>query len=262
MPKKSYKKIRKKMIKNYDKNNDGIISIDEYLAKEISKGPKEKKGKINYHYQNLSNVFEYFSLMSLKKIKLFKVMCIPKFDLKYKYNNMRATAIFDTTNGDYYFPDKMKTAIKKCAKKNNVRIVYFTLSLIVDDGDLMHANIVLIDLKKKTIERFEPHGCASIYKPSYVNTFFKKYVLKMFKMKQYIPPSKISSKVGIQKIADAYDGMCVTISMMYLQMRIMNLNLPPKKIVEHFTKMNKKKLIKIILKYAKYIENVLKNNDS
>ena len=34
----------------YDKNNDGIVSLEEYLAEEISLGPKAKPSRINYNY--------------------------------------------------------------------------------------------------------------------------------------------------------------------------------------------------------------------
>lgn len=255
-----YRKIRNKLVKKYDKNKDGLISIDEYLANEISRGPKAKQGDIGYHYQHLDNIYQYFTIISLKKIKTFKVMCIPKFKVRYNKFQDRTTAVFDVTNGKYYFPKSMRSAVNKC-KKEGIRLIYFTLSLKIDKTWFMHANMVILDLKNNTIERFEPHGCANFYKNKVVDDFFKKHVLKFLGFKKYISPVNVSGKVGIQRKSDAYGGMCVTISMMYLQMRIMNLDVKQKKLVKYFLKMSKKNLKSVILKFARYVEKTLKSHN-
>ena len=54
--------------------------------------------------------------------------------------------------------------------------------------------------------------------------------------------------------------MCVTISSLYLHMRILNLDTEQNKIINYFIAMSKTKLKKLILKYAKYIEETLKKN--
>ena len=77
---------------------------------------------------------------------------------------------------------------------------------------------------------------------------------------RYISPKAISNKIGLQHLGDSYNGMCVTISMMYLHMRLLNLDKKPKYIIDHFIKKPKKELKTIILKYAKYIEKTLKKN--
>ena len=70
----------------------------------------------------------------------------------------------------------------------------------------------------------------------------------------------LSPKVGIQINSDSYCGMCVTISMMYLHMRILNPDIEPKKIVQHFLKQSSNEVKKIILKYAKHIQKTLIKN--
>ena len=73
------------MIKYFDKNKDGFVSIDEYLATEINKGPEKSKSKskMNYHYQNSDIFFNFFTLLILKKIKEFQIVCIPNFEVIY-----------------------------------------------------------------------------------------------------------------------------------------------------------------------------------
>ena len=54
------KNKQKNILIKYDKNQDGIISLDEYLSEELSKGPNAKPTRINYHYQDYENIFNYF----------------------------------------------------------------------------------------------------------------------------------------------------------------------------------------------------------
>lgn len=259
---KKYKKIRSELLNKYDKDKNNIISLDEYLDEEISKGPKENSGGINYHYQNYINTYNFFTLLTLKKIKEFKIMCIPKFEVIYEDKFIdRTTAIFDIYTKKYYFPPSMIEAINEC-RENNIRLIYFSLVLRISKSYLTHANMVIIDLEKKTLERFEPYGCNNYYDDKLVDDFFKKYVIRYLQLYnfKYLKPINISKKIGIQRKADAYDGMCVTISAMYLQMRILNVNLKQSKIIDYFINMSSKKLKSYILRFAKYIEKTLKSN--
>ena len=54
--------------------------------------------------------------------------------------------------------------------------------------------------------------------------------------------------------------MCVTITMMYLHMRILNPDIKQKKIINYFLEKDKKELKTIILKYARFVELTLKRN--
>ena len=261
--KKKFKKMKVDILKKYDKNNDNIVSIDEYLDIEISLGPKEKKGNINYHYQNYINIYNFFTILIMKKIKEFQIMCIPQFEIIYGNNYIeRTTAMFDTYSKKYYFPSTMIEAIKEC-QISGIRLIYFTLIIKTSKSYFTHANMVIIDLKKKTLERFEPHGCATFYDNDMVNDFFETFALKYLKLHSfiYLKPTNISKKIGIQMKSDAYNGMCVTISAMYLHMRILNVNVKQYKIIDYFIKMSKKKLTKHILRFTKYIEKTLKKNE-
>lgn len=259
---KRYKKIKVEILDKYDKNKDNFITINEYLAEEISKGPRESSGNINYHYQNYINIYNFFTLLIINKIKAFEIMCIPKFEIIYnkKYID-RTTAIFDIYSNKYYFPESMIYAIKECIY-NGIRLVYFTFVIKTTKSFFTHSNIVIIDLEKKTLERFEPYGCQSFYNQKIIDDFFKSFVLNFLQLNNYtyLKPENISKKIGIQSKVDAYGGMCVTISTMYLHMRVLNVNIKQQKIVDYFLKMSKNKLKNTILRYAKYIEKTLKKN--
>lgn len=251
---------RVEILSKYDKNKDKFISIDEYLSVEISKGPKASPGKINYWYQNYENIFNYF-LIILNKFKQFEILCIPNHTLKQGRVIIRAATAYFAKEKYIFIPTKIKEEIQKCENYNKTRFIYFTFILLQKSlEEFSHANIVIIDIHNKTIERFEPHGYIPI--SNKIDKLFEKDMLTKLGLTnyKYIPPTDISPKIGIQAKADAYQGMCVTISMMYLQLRIMNPDIPIKKVVNYLLKISQEKLINIILKYAKYVEETLKDN--
>ena len=143
------------------------------------------------------------------------------------------------------------------------RFIFFIFATIqTGSSSFTHANIIVIDLIKKTYERFEPYG---FDRPQFENKIDKKFkneirnITGLYNFK-YISPTDISPKLGVQSKADAYCGMCVTISMMYLQLRILNPNLSQKKVVEYLLKKDRKELKSTILKYARHVEKTLKKN--
>ena len=257
-----YKQLRAKILKKYDKNKNGFVEIDEYLASEMSKGPNESKGNIKYHFQKYENVYNFFTILTLKNIDAFKILCIPQFEVFIEnLYPIRTNAAIDIYSNKYYFPSSMPDAINKCID-SGARIVYFNLQIKWTNEWFTHSNFVLIDTKKKTIERFEPHGCTSINKN--IDQFMKEIAINDIGLSgkgyKYLSPEVISPEIGIQKIADAYTGLCIPIGMMYFFMRIMNVDTKQKVIVEYFTKMGEKKLKRVLLKFTKYIENTLKEH--
>ena len=263
--------------KSLDKNNDGLVSLDEYLARETSKGPKAKVGSIDYDYQDFNNIYNYF-LIALKNIKKFKILCVPNFTIEFDDEYVdRAALLYDVGKNEIIYGNNMKKAIKDCiCKKNdkkckNVRFIYFSLIISFPGSKSYHSthsNIVLIDLKNKTFERFEPQGSSSDRIADNklinqkINSKFQNKVMKDLGLKKYsyISPNKISPELGIQAVGDSFCGMCVTISMMYLQMRILNPDIPQKKLVKFIMERPKYKLKEMILKYAKHVEETLKKH--
>ena len=64
---------------------------------------------------------------------------------------------------NFYLDNSLKKFIEKSLlnyneKNNNKRFIYIKLSIIVLKNNLRHANLLIIDLEKRIIERFEPYG--------------------------------------------------------------------------------------------------------
>jgi hypothetical protein len=267
-----YKIFKKKIINKYNKqtktkisrtinNLDKFVSINEFLAEEMSKGPIEEKGSINYFYQSYVNIFNFFTILT-KYYNFNEILCIPKFVIKYKnYIEFSSIAYYIDTK-ELIIPVKLQHKITKCMN-TKIRFIYCTIIIgyYHNDNNISHANILIIDLHKQTIERFEPHG-RIVYgeaKEHDINQTIKKNIyLQNF---TYLSPFEISPIIGLQRKADAHNGMCVTFCMLYLQLRLMNPDMIQKELIMYLLKKNKNELVKLILKYAKFVEITLKKYD-
>lgn len=233
-----------------------LITIDKYLTDKISKGPKASKGEIDYSYQSFENIYNFFYIMK----KELSLMCLPEFNVKFDNYIVRCAVAIELETKMYWVHDDAKNAICNCDCSQ--RFVYISLIIFHKLNDkLAHANIIIVDLHKKQVERFEPYGW-TLPTHSAVNSIVKNVILPKLglKMFRYIPPESISEKLGIQYTGDSYNGMCITISMLYFHMRLLNPEIKSTKVVKYLLSLDRLNLKKLILKYAKYVENKLKEN--
>lgn len=251
-------KFKDDIIVEYD--HIKLLSLDDYLDDEISRGPKEKAGSINYHYQHYDNVYNYFMIELLEANK-FKTLCVPQFYVQWGDYVTRTAVAYNIETNELLYSPLMNNAIYKCYKKKKTRFIYFTFIIIpTKKAQLTHANIVIIDLDRETVERFEPYGHG--WHTSVIDSVFTDKIMKRigFEKFKYISPKKLSPLLGIQSKADAYNGMCVTITMLYLHLRILHPDKTPQSIIKTLLKKSKDELTNIILRYAKHVEKTLKRN--
>jgi len=262
-------KKRKKTKRLTKKGRQGIIDVP--LSKELSKGSKASIGSINYHYQKYYNTFAFLKKIIKRNKKLRGLVCIPNVGEAWMLSFLKVH-FFKGTNGvnilDSVKPvdsenskDTFVSEIDRCMKS---RIVPINLEIIVP-GAGTHANVIIIDTHKKTVELFEPHGnrnskstlesiSRAYFKVSKnVQRFFSKYLPTY----TYIPPSKYEPREGLQARLDAFSGLCVTWSILYLHYRVLNLDVPPKKLIRYIDKKVSKN---VLLRYTKYVEDILKDN--
>jgi hypothetical protein len=265
--KKTQKKKKKKSKKLTKKDKRGIVDVP--LASKVSIGSKASVGYINYHYQKYYNTFAFIKEIIKKNKRLKKIVCIPNFGegwmqsfLKVNFlkgapnQSIKSLQAVDTMVNTH----KFTKAIKGCMKH---RFVPINLEIIVE-GVGTHANILIIDTHKKTIELFEPHGdrgehsdLESINKAYHkvskkVEAFFKTH----FDRLTYIPPSKYEPSKGLQARLDAFSGLCVTWSILYLHSRLLNPDVQPKRLLKYLdATFNRSKL----LRYTQYVEDILKH---
>ena len=103
----TYIYAKKKLIEKYgkkilrlrraDPKLDSFITIDNFLANEMSLGPDAAPGTINYHYSDISNIYHYIKIM-IKEIGFTKTICISDFLTKFSYKSYLINTIIYTVS--------------------------------------------------------------------------------------------------------------------------------------------------------------------
>jgi hypothetical protein len=273
---KNYKIAKMKLIEKYSKkinrlrradtNLDSFISINDFLSNEQSLGPNADQGDISYEYSKTENITNYLKIL-VDELKFNKVVCITNYTLKYGPNYIvENTLQYNVTRDELLIPEDLVKELKKCKNK---RFIYIYFDIVWEQRIGGHANMIIIDTDNKTIERYEPHGQSLSFDKKRIilkkiDSKFSNKLLDYIGLKKYtyISPIDISPKLGVQVKADAYNGMCVTYSLMYLQLRIMNPDIDQQIIIKYLLKKSRNEIYDIILRYAKYIEDKLKENSN
>lgn len=249
------------MSKRKDKTIKKSKIVDPEFSSKIHKGTAATAGNIGYHYQKYSNIMEYLEIFASKEnksIHMFKGGIFANL-LNINLNTMSIKP--------YTLSQKKFTSeITKGKKKRFCPIV---LSVdMTDNGEYdSHANIIVLDNKKKTIELFEPHGTRT--DSSELGDITAAYNKKLRMLKKYfkdiLPDYKFENVVDyVKKTAfqilydpDEHTGYCVTWATLYAEYRILN----PDVTSEHLAKyIDKKITTKLLLKYSAKVENTLKLN--
>lgn len=262
------KKIKKKQKKTQNKYKGNIVDVP--FSDNVSLGSKASLGNINYHYQKYYNTFAFLKEIIKKNTKLQKLVCIPNVGSDWMQSFIKVHFFKNIGSlkphlesvkpvDSFVSKEQFMSEIKKCMDH---RLIPISLEIIVPQVGT-HANIVLIDTKKKTVELFEPHGARDNQSEleSISRAYFKisKNVHKFVKINlpeyKFIPPSKYEPEEGLQARLDAFSGLCVTWSLLYLHYRVLNPNVAPKQLIQYLEKKIKRKEL---LRYTRYVEDVLK----
>lgn len=237
---------------------------DVKLSKKKSLGDQASSGKIDYHYLNYDNTFLFLQTVLNKNIQ--KTVCVPdigedwkkslfRLHVKGSLNKVRPADSNETMS-------KFINEINKCLHK--ARFIPISLQIIVPNVGT-HANMIIFDSKKKTIELFEPHGnrdelssLEGISRGYYkVNRNIHRFFCIKFPDYEYISPETYLPPYGLQSKLDIYEGMCVTWCILYLHYRILNPNISRKEIVNY---LNTKVTKNFLLRYTCFIEETIKNS--
>jgi hypothetical protein len=113
------------------------------------------------------------------------------------------------------------------------------LRLKIDNS--YHANMIIIDTQKKTVERFEPQGSEhEFYDNEVVDNKIRSYFDKMGY--KYIDPTMMSCPYGVQDIVESYtmdkyklSGFCKTWSFLYGLFRLHLDEMDQKNLVNHMS---------------------------
>ncbi len=192
--------------------------------------------KVNKEFDNFNFLVNYRT----KEGSIIKDLISVYYDSLYE---MMPYLILWRSRDIYYNNENLKKSIKNLLKNDKVEFIYIKLSLI-PNGSSTHANLLLYNKKKNTLERFEPYGYNQMLDEEKLNQFIEKLSKKIFnKDVKYINPKIFMDDAKFQIISSDSDpdnkklgdpfGYCLAWTFWYLELRLKNPNIDPKELVDN-----------------------------
>lgn len=179
------------------------------------------------------------------------------YPFKLEFSNCEILWSFQKIFYPSYFDDEFEKIIRDKSSK------YIVIPLGIELTNGSHANIIFIDLEKKTIERFEPNGSNQPmglnYNPELLDELlenkFHEYNLKYYRPKDYLPSIGFQilenlEETKYRKIGDP-NGFCGVWCIWWVYHRMKNRNILNKDLVVN--------LIKNIKMENKSFRNMIRN---
>ena len=194
-----------------------------------------------------------------------------RFHISLRNNNQtKEYLIYDFQDGVIFTREELKYLtddIKKgIAKNKNKR--FFSMRVDLQSFDLAHANIIIYDTKKNTLELFDPHGSKTMdkFEPMKVRMMLKIIFEKISPSITFLESYEINPFMGLQKIQgkneylrtpDEILGYCGAWTFFYLQMRLANPDLSQMSLIKQIKNeiIKKGNFFNMMRNYVKYIIN-------
>ena len=245
------------------------------LHSDQSKGPKEhQRGEFSYYSQADMDVKFLMALM-VDNEDVTKNMCIPKLLSCFFQDVNGDVAVRGTTkkckmHGDeipagiivlgtmtntpkLLYPRQLKFKVRRCDED----FVIFNFGVYPQHSYSQgHANGLMINKQTNTIERWESHGSLKLkaYNENIKSVFELDPWLKSF---DYV---QILSDIGPQDRVDAFEGLCVTYSTIFVIVRLSNPSVSPLDIYNSISMLSDNNLLRYVLRFNKFMIETLKKH--
>lgn len=170
-----------------------------------------------------------------------------------------------------YLMEGFFSQLKKCLE-SNAKFIIIPLGIEMKEGN--HAGYIIFDIKKKEVERFEPHGSTTPpglhYNPNLLDDILEARFKTVDENIKYIRPFEYIPKIGFQlfdageskkkKIGDPM-GFCALWCIWYVDMRLTYRSFDRKKLVNILIKKIKSQNISFKNMVRNYGQNVVKIRD-
>jgi len=292
-----------KIIQLLEKKQEEIKKLNQ-LQNTVKKNAKpEKVQEFTEKLAELEDLLQIFVMeieptnaIAEKKDK-FIVSVIGFLYFLDKYKNSCSPVEFITLNDEFYtlvwtcetntnkrilkHNKNFNKRYKLCLKNKNIRFIICLLSLKYKNGcrggdSFTHANVLIHDKQKRTLERFEPNGS----KYSSFSTWFEsnecdKYIKKVFMVDNdfdidsYLPTVDICPIYGFQLLqsydtenedkAKYLDGYCAIWSQFYINLRLQFPDVPQMKLLEKTTealRSDSRSYTRFIQDYIRFIRKI------
>jgi hypothetical protein len=160
---------------------------------------------------------------------------------------------------EYYIHPYLNNLINAERRDNKKRYAAVFLSLINDK--IYHANILIYDFKKMTVERFEPYGNTNIIENDNVLDNILEEELTWNTGLKYLRPCDFLPYAGFQLISDEnnwinkkpgdFGGFCLAWCLWYLETKLKNQDIDSNILVTKLIN----KISKLEITFAEYIRN-------
>lgn len=223
---------------------------------------------IKEKYKDVGLVLEYPLNENNKVTDHYKLLGI-NYEFKLKFSNIQIIWSFQRMIYPTYFDTWFKN-------NKNKKYKFVIIPIGIEISNKLHANILFYDVKKKIVERFEPHG----YNPPKELNYNPKLLDKLLEIKfkkidkdiKYVTPQDYLPQIGLQmyeiyetpickKLGDP-NGFCGIWCTWWIDKRLENHNLEPDILINKIIKQIKLQNLKfknIIRNYSKNITELRDN---
>ena len=262
---KKTKKLLKKKKTKFKSNIQKTKALRKMKIKDVkfssflNKGSDASSNIIDYNYQHQSNILDF--LHKLHKQGAINDVC---FFSKPTDATLEIDILKKKVFPMYVTHKNFVKKLRRCQKHRFIPLSVRALLPIKKKEIESHANVIIIDSALRKIEIFEPHGYKSKYSNTYesVSKYHNKIDLLVSYFNKILPEYRLINVVnyikdrGFQSKYDARSGYCVTWSTLYAHYRIIN---PTVKVSKLLSYLKKKINVNLLLRYARFIEDKLKN---
>lgn len=168
----------------------------------------------------------------------------------------------------YFFSPYIIQGIDETIKSfPETKFILFKLTIIASKNT-NHANILIYDIVKNTIERFDPYGKVPFFNGEGIDQLLKSFFHDYLPNIKYIGANDLSADISFQVYSDETNdenyiendpvGFCVAWCMWYIEMRIKNSDIEPNILIEQtIQQINKSedKFKDYIRNYSNYLDN-------
>lgn len=264
--------------------------IEKQIYKNIQSYPKKRKAdmiEIEFEKENV-NIFSPFIGITLdvlmgmlfihNEIKTYSSVSLyyetnpnyPYYTSEYELTNFEII----WHNQQIYFPSTLSNKLEECVKEKKYRFFMIPISIIQDDKT--HANMIIIDLVNKEIERFEPNGSIIIYEFNYNPQLLDVLIIDFLKIHigeeyMYYKPEHFLPKIGIQmiesnkhikeKIFGDATGYCAGWILFYARYRVFYPDYDRKELYDEIVRKIKESNLSFKAIIRNFVSNIVRYRD-
>lgn len=232
---------------------------------------KYKNVTIPYKIKTKQELKETDLLINLSNIDNVVMSYLKTYGTNYKFFLPHIIIWKDKNN---YFLDKyIIEFIKNNSGSKNKRFILIKLSFVLlRNTDVRHANYLIVDNKKRIVERFEPYGNIEVENSIQLNKIIEKKICSKIEYKfvfsQLYPGFQIKSDElnSINRHIGDPSGYCLAWCYLYIEVKLMFEEDITSKIIENYVNKdfkkefnqisdNTNKYLYFIRYYSKYLDN-------